>query len=162
MTTEQPTSVGATLAIGTTLLGALAVGMYSPASLLLGLIGTVVLVIGVLLPRPGVMTTGSTGLFVAAVTAGVEGAPVEAVMIAVVAAVVSWDVAQNAASLGRQVGSGTETTRSEAVHFAASLGVGVIAGGVGYGVYLGMAGGYSATAVGFLVVGSLLVVLALR
>lgn len=134
---------------------------YSWPALGIGAIGVLLLWIGLVRGTPGAITTGTFGLFVAAVAAGVQNAPIVSVLASVVLAVVAWDTGGNAIGIGEQLGRSAETTRIEIVHSVASLTVGVITAGIGYAIYRFGAGGQPIGAVVFLTLGAVLLVAAL-
>lgn len=133
-------------------------GFYSWPALVVGAIGVVVLWAGLLRGTNAAVTTGSFGLFAAAVVAGAQSAPVLPVLASVVLVVVAWDTGGNAISIGEQVGRDAETTRIELAHGLATLAVGVVTGGVGYAIYWFGSGGQPVAAVVFLLLGAVLLV----
>lgn len=133
-------------------------GFYSWIGLAVGAVGLVVLVGGLARGTNRYVSSGAFGLFLAAVVAGTQGAPVPSVLAGVVLSVVAWDVGGNALGLGRQLGRDAKTRRIELLHAAASLTVGVVTASIGYGVYWFSAGGQPAGAVVLLVLGAVLLV----
>jgi hypothetical protein len=77
----------------------------------------------------GWAATGTIGLFVALVVAGLAGAGALSVLAGTAATMVAWDLSEHAIGLGEQLGRAATTRRQEAVHAACSVGVGVL--GVG-------------------------------
>lgn len=133
-------------------------GFYSWPALLVGALGAVILYAGLLRGMTGAVTTGAFGLFIAAILAGVQRAPVLPVLTSVTLAVVAWDIGGNAISIGEQLGRDAETTRIEIVHSVASLTVGVVTAGIGYAIYWVGTGGQPVAAVVFLVLGAVLLI----
>ncbi len=133
-------------------------GFYSWPALGVGAVGVVVLWGGLLRGARSLVTAGAFGLFVASVLAGVQGAPIVPVLASVVLAVVAWDAGGNAISIGEQLGRSAETARIEIVHSSSTLAVGVVTGGVGFGLYRFGTGGQPVAAVVFLLLGAVLLV----
>lgn len=133
-------------------------GFYSWSALLVGALGAVILCAGLLRGVVGAVTTGAFGLFIAAILAGVQRAPVLPVLTSITLAVVAWDIGGNAISIGEQLGRDAETTRIEIVHSVASLTVGVVTAGIGYAIYWFGTGGQPVAAVVFLVLGAVLLI----
>ncbi|MFB6228779.1 MAG: hypothetical protein ABEH88_09515 [Halobacteriales archaeon] len=133
-------------------------GFYSWPALVLGAAGTLVLWAGLLRGTRSMVTTGAFGLFVAAMIAGAQAAPIVPVLASVVLTVVAWDAGSNAISVGEQLGRSADTTRIEAVHGAATLAVGTLTAAVGYAVYRFATGGQPVAAVAFLLLGAVLLV----
>lgn len=158
----KPTPIGGAITLlGGLLAIAVTVGFSAPAAAA-GLAGLVVLLGGLMLPRPGLLTAGAGLLALAVFLAGGAGAPATAVGIGFVGTVVAWDVSHNSLSHGRQVGSEAPTAPPEAMHASASFGVGVVAVMVGYGIFTAAGTGRPATAVGLLAVGAVLLILAIK
>ena len=158
---RRPGRVGATLALLPALVATLAGGLYTWPGLLLGVTGFLTLAGGLARGSRAAVTLGATGLFIGTVLAGAEGAPVGPVLVGATAAVVAWDVATTAVSVGEQLGRDAATARLEATRALASVGVGVVTVGLSYGVYLAGAGGRPVAALLFLLVAAVLLVAAL-
>lgn len=160
--TKRPTRIGSLLALGAGMMAALAVGSYSLTALGVGVAGVAVLAIGLVLPRPGLMTIGATGVFAAALVGALDAVPIGGVLVGTIGAVLAWDAAHNAASHGRQVGATARTTDPEALHAAGTFGAGILSAGLAYGGFRAAAGGQPALAVGILLFGCIVAVLAFR
>lgn len=158
---RRPARIGRWLSGFAGVLAVVTSGFYSWSALAVGGVGLVVLWAGLLRGTRSAVTTGSFGLFVAAVAAGTRGAPVPPVLGSVVLTVVAWDAGGNAIGIGEQLGRDAGTARIEIVHSAATLAVGAVTAGVGYAVYRFGTGGQPVAAVVFLVFGALLLVAAL-
>lgn len=156
---SQGCQLGA-LVMGVLSLGAS--GYYSWPALVVGTAGFGLLAVGLLRGSNGNVTVGAFGLFVAAITSGAGGAPIGPVLLSVITAVLAWDYGGTAISIGRQLGTEARTGRIEAVHMGASALVGISTAGVGYGLYWAGSGGQPITAVVFLVLAAVFLVLALR
>lgn len=133
-------------------------GFYSWIGLSIGVVGLVVLTVGLVRGETPVVTVGSFGLFLGTVVTGAQGAPVAPVLAGVVLAVVAWDVGGNAISIGQQLGRSAGTVRIELLHAGASLAVGTLSAGIGYGVYWFGASGQPVPAVVFLLLGAVLLI----
>lgn len=95
-----------------------------------GVVGLVLLTVGLAPVRPGwerpFVTVGAAAVFVTVVTSGVvRGASSWFLLLAGVAAVVSWDVGEQAINLRDQVGPDARTWPVELTHGAATAVVGV-------------------------------------
>jgi hypothetical protein len=158
---RRPSRAGTGLALLPALVAALAGGLYTWPGLLVGLVGLLGLAAGLTRGSRTAVTLGAAGLFAGALLAGAEGAPVGPVLVGAAAAVVAWDVATTAVSVGEQLGRAAETRRLEATRALASAGVGVVTVSLSYGVYLAGAGGRPVAALLFLLVAAVLLVAAL-
>lgn len=103
-----------------------------------GLLGIWALAAGVAPARRGwerrLIATGTGLVFVAVVTSGVvRTTDLWPLLVAGAASIVAWDVAENAVSLGNQVGDDARTVRAELTHGAVT---GVVAGGAILLVYV--------------------------
>lgn len=116
---------------------------------------------GLFLASRRLLEWGGLVFVVAIVVGGVFGASVSFLALAALSAVVAWDVADHAFDLGRQIGRDAATRRNELVHAAGSLFVGSLTGGVVFGTFLATTGGQPITALAFLLVGSIALVIAL-
>ncbi len=135
--------IGVAVAIGGTVLVVYALGLAAtrPAflthriELLPGLIGLWLLAAAVLPARLGwersLVDAGTGFLFLAVLTSGVvQGASFTVLLAAGVLTILAWDAAENAVSIGGQLGVRAPTTRGELVHSAASIAVAVGAIGI--------------------------------
>lgn len=133
-------------------------------TLLPGILGLWVLVVALVPIRAGwsrrLVTLGTGLLFVGILMAGVlrvASSPI--LVVAAAATILAWDAADNAVSLGHQVGAnkGTATARAEVAHLGASSAVGVGAAGIVVGLaWLGVDGLPFAALIALLVAGLLL------
>lgn len=158
---RSPAPLSSVLAVGLALLGAVTAATASALGFAAGVLGVAVLAGGVVGGRQGTVSTGALVVLTGVVYAGVLGAPAAAVLLGVVAAAVAWDVGGYAIGVGAQLGRAANTRRLEVVHAAASLGVGLAAAGVGYGVFLLGGGGQPLAALLALLVAVVLVAWAL-
>lgn len=134
------------------------IGFYSWPALVIGAIGVIVLWAGLVRGTISTVTTGAFGLFIAAVIAGTQSAPLLPTLASIVLTVVAWDTGGNAISIGEQLGRSADTIRIEVVHGFASLTVGTVTAGVGYAIYRFSAGGQPVAAVVFLLLGAVLLI----
>lgn len=158
---RSPTRLSSWVAVSAAFVALGSSGFYSWPALGIGTAGFVLLVVGVVRGMPGGVTIGAFGLFMGAIIAGVRGVPVIPVLISVTTAVLAWDIGGSAISIGNQLGRDADTTRIETVHITASMSVGVVTTGVGYGLYQTGTGGQPVAAVIFLLIAAVLLVEAL-
>ncbi|WP_143085762.1 DUF7519 family protein [Halogranum rubrum] len=113
--------------LGTTLLGSLVAALVA----VLAVVGTALSVTNsrYIPPEAGGFAIGSGLLFVAALVGTVSSVPPFVTFVAVGAALLVWDLGENAVGLGRQLGVDAETRRGEVVHTTGSalaVGVGIV------------------------------------
>lgn len=130
-----PTSLSRSLGVGAGAVATLAVTPVSPVAAAVAVVGLLVTVGGVVRPSHAAVSLGATGLLGGVLYAGLAGAPPAVLLVGVGATVVAWDLAGFAIDLGGQLGDECATRRLEAVHALGSVGVGVLAVALGYGVY---------------------------
>lgn len=161
---NRPAVTSGVISLTAGILAMAATAPYSGLAILFGLVG--LLSIGA-----GLFTKGSrrwlgfgvTSLFIAMLAVGILGqAPPSMLVVGAVGLLVSWDVGQHAITIGEQMGRNAPTQRGEVAHAAGSSIVGILAGGLTYGVYLFGAEGQPALAVILLMVGGIALVWALR
>ena len=162
MTERSPTRLSSVLASVAALVAVTLPGMYSWLALGIGAVGLVVLVSGVLAGRQAAVTVGASIVFVAVLVAGLENAPAFVLLTATVLAILAWDSASTALSLGEQLGRDAPTGRIEVVHLTATAAVGTGAIAVVYGTSRVAGGDGSFTAVVFLLLAAVLIASALR
>lgn len=136
-------------------------GLYSWPALATGTLGLGLLGVGLARGSTTGVTVGAFGLFVGAILAGAQGAPVVPALIGVTFAVLAWDLGGSAISIGDQLGRDADTVRLEAVHMTGSTAVGAVTAGVGFGLYQAGNGGQPVAALVFLVIAAVLLVAAL-
>lgn len=130
------TGVVVTLAGALVVVAALALAATRPAfmthrlELIPGLVGLWLLAAGVLPVRAGwertLIDAGTGMVFLTVLVSGVvRGASLGALLVAGVLTILAWDAAENAVSVGEQLGIDASTTRGELVHSAASAAVGL-------------------------------------
>lgn len=159
---HDPPAVGtaATAMAGAVTVAAL--GSASASGGALAALGTLVALAGLVRPDRRVLGGGATVLGLGLLIAGVGGANPEPLLVGSVGTVLVWDLGEHAIGLGEQLTTDTDATRNVAVHAAASLAVGGVIVGVGFGVYSAAAGGQPLVALFFLLAGAVGLAVALR
>lgn len=143
---RSPARLSSTLALvaGLTALGATAI--LSPSGAAIAAPGLVLLLLGVVRGSRRAVTVGCFVLLLGALAGGVLGPESPAVLIAVAATVLAWDVGEHAINVGEQLGREADTTSGEVAHAAASTLIGAGAATLGYLLYISVAGGKPLTA----------------
>ena len=160
--TRAPSWFAGSLALGFGAVGVAASGLTDGAALLVGAAGLLSLVAGVARASRRFATLGGAGLLGSVLVAGLGGAGPEALLVGLLGGLLAWDTAEFGIGVGEQLGRETETRRLVVVHAGASLIVGALAAGVGYGVYLRASGGQPVTALVFLLLGGVALAAVLR
>lgn len=106
-----------------------------PTAAVTGVPGFAVLLLGVAHGRRRLLRAGALGLYAGVLVAGLVGAPVTALAIGTVGAVVAWDGAEQAVDLGRHLGSAAQFGRPGAVHTAFTAGIALLAATGSYLLY---------------------------
>jgi len=132
---RSPTRVGSGIAVLAALTTLAAAGAFSWPALALGGLGVLAVAAGVTLARHDAVTTGAATLFLGVLAAGVQGAPIPALLVGAVATVVAFDSAGTAIDLGAQLGRGAPTRRLELVHAGGTTLVGALTAVVGWAVF---------------------------
>lgn len=132
---RSPTRPGSVVAAVAALIGLVASGAFSWPALGIATAGVALLGVGLTLVRHDAVTVGGGLLFVAVLVAGLQNAPLVALLFGAVASVVAWDSAGTAIDLGAQLGRAAPTLRLELAHTAGTVLVGAIAAGVGWAIY---------------------------
>ena len=159
---EKPTPIGSGLGLLAALCATTVTLGFSVPAAIASFFGLGLLLGGLLMPRPGLITGGAAVLGVGVLLAGLHGASGLLVGVGLVGVVVAWDVSHNALSHGRQVGRDAATALPEALHAAASAVVGMLAVAVGYGIYRATTAGQPSTAVALFTLGAVLIILAMK
>lgn len=106
---------------------------------------------------------GAFVLFLGVLLGSLGGTPLALLpLLGAAGSVVAWDVGENAISVGRQLGSESDTRRAELFHAGASAAVGLTGALVGFVVYRIAWGGQPLLALVALLVAGLFLLLALR
>lgn len=159
--TRTPARLSSLISGSTALVALVSSGFYSWAALVVGTVGLLAVIVGLVRGTNTAVTGGAFGLFIGAVVAGAQGAPVVPILVSVTATVLAWDIGGNAISIGAQLGRDAETMRLEAVHITGSAVVGIATAGFGYGLYRTGPGEQPITALVCLLVAAVLLVVAL-
>ena len=142
-------------------IAALALAVVPQAGALSG-VGLVMIVLGTARGSRGLVGLGTLGQFAGVAVAGAVGLPVGLVLLALVGAVLAWDLGEQSINVAAQLGAEAAVCRPIAVHAAGSTLVGTVSLAGVYGVYLGAAGGQPLVALVALLGGGALVLLAMR
>jgi hypothetical protein len=142
----RPAPLSARLALAAGAASVALAALASPVGGGVGVVGLLVVAAGLSDARADAAAVGVVLLFVGVVVAGVAGGGALVLLGAAVAATLTWDLAEQAVTLGEQVGRGADTRRGELVHAGGSLAVGLAAGGLLLLVYRSVAGGFSPAA----------------
>ncbi|WP_436344348.1 DUF7519 family protein [Natronorubrum sp. FCH18a] len=159
--TRRPTLVLSTAAIVAVLIGLLSTVVGPSSALAFGGVGAVVFAIGLVRSRRSALDAGAVILFAGIVVAGLDRTAVEPTVVGTIAVVVAWDLGHSAVALGDQLGREAQTVRLEAVHVVSSLLIGLLAGTVGYAVYVVAGGSQPAAAAVFLLLAAVLLIVGL-
>lgn len=108
------------------------------------------------------VAVGTGVVFVGVVLSGVLGNPSPLLVLGAIAAVIAFDLGENAFSLGNQLSAETDTVRGELVHAAASVIVGILVVGIAGIVYVAAVEGLSYGALSFLLLGGVLLLWGIR
>jgi hypothetical protein len=156
----RPSRTGTALA---GLVGLVALAAQAPAgpAVAVGGIGLLALVGGLDRGLRRLVSIGILGLVLGVLVAGAVGLPAELLLVSAAASAVAWDVADQAMSVGTQVGRGADTARAELVHAAGSALVASVAVVVAYLVFRAVAGG-PVLALALLLAGAVLLASILR
>lgn len=158
-----PTRTGVVLSMAATGVSILALAAGGvPAGLGIGAVGGAMLVTGALAGSRRLLDYAALVVFGAVLFSGVGGAHPGPMLVSLVALVVAWDAAEQAINVGEQLGREARTRRAETVHVAATTMVGLGGSAVGYGAYRLAGAGQPASAVVVLLLGTVLIVWALR
>lgn len=160
--TRDPPWLATSLAVLAGTVAAAAAGLVDTLALLPAAAGVILVLVGCLRATRRVVTWGGGLLLLGTLVAGVRGASVESLLVALLASVLAYDVAEHGIGIGEQLGREAETGRLVGVHAAATLAVGVVGAGFGYGVYTAAGGGQPVTALVLLLLSGVALVAALR
>lgn len=155
---RRPRLLSASVAVLAAVVTVGAAGFYSWNAIGLGAVGVFLLGVGLATARNGIVTAAAAALVLTAFLAGLAGAPPLPLLLAVIAAILAGDLGNTAVGLGAQLGNDASAYRLEATHMGASGVVGLLTGGLGYGLFQVGAGGQPIIALVFLVVAAVLLV----
>lgn len=128
----------------------------------LGVLGLFLLGLGVWRGSRPAVTTGAWSAIAGVVTAGATGAGPESILLGTAAAVLAWDLGEQAINVSEQLGRDARTRNGELVHAANSTLVATVGVALGYGLFLVASGGQPVTALVVLLAAALLIAAALR
>lgn len=160
---HSPALLSGVLAVVSALIAVVASGFASVLALLFGVLGLVGLATGIfaLHSRRGVAISSGI-LFVGVLVSGMLGNSTEMLLAAAIGTILALDLGQNAVSIGRQMSADTYTRRGEFAHATASVVVGVLVAGLGYGIYRVSAGGQPVGALVLLLLAAVLLIWSFR
>ncbi|MFB6296858.1 MAG: hypothetical protein ABEH66_08500 [Halobacteriales archaeon] len=159
---RSPSRVSTVTAVGAGFVAAATSALVAPGALLAAVPGMLAVFLGLYRGSRRVLSVGVMGLLGGSMFAGAAGAPPLVVLCSVTAAVLTWDYASTAISVGRQLGRRADTARLERTHTLASLGVAAVTIVVSFGVFRSITGTHPVATVFFLLLAALLLVGALR
>lgn len=160
---HSPATLSAGLSVGAGLLAVVLSAPFALAAIPFGLLGLGLLAGGLFVAEDrSWVSVGAAGVFASALIAGAYGLSAAFVLPAVTAAVLSWDVGQNAIDVGHHLGRDASTRRMEVFHAAMSTLVSALGVAVAFGLYLIAGGSKPASALVLVLVGVVLLVWALR
>jgi hypothetical protein len=154
----HPSTVGLGLTTAIGLVGAVSTLL---TGVWLGLVGVALAGSGVYRGSRGALGVGVLVLFGSVVVAGLLSAPAVALVVAMVGAVLAWDVGENAITVGEQFPETARTWRGELIHAIVSTIVVTVFAIGAFVVYTVSTGGYPLAAVALVVVGALVVLVGL-
>ncbi|PSP56644.1 hypothetical protein BRC82_01860 [Halobacteriales archaeon QS_1_67_19] len=158
---RSPARLSAALATTTAAVSAAASGLASLPALAIGAIGVLGVLVGVIRGVRRAVTLGAAGLLVAALLGGLTTPAWLLLLPGVMAAVLAWDLGEQAINVGEQLGRAADTTRLETTHAAASTVVAAGGAALGYGIFLVGSGGQAVTALVFLLLAAVVLTSAL-
>lgn len=159
---RSPTALSSRLALGAALAAVLAVGVVQPAGGAVGAVGLVAVAVGIGSASVGWVVAGALLVFAGVLVAGVLGASAVPLVVATLGALLTWDLGEQAITLGEQVGHEAATRRGELVHAGISVVVGGATGAVVLGLYSTVTGGFPVTALIVLLLAAAALASALR
>lgn len=161
---DRPTIVSSAIAVTAGVLAMAGSAPYSALAIPFGLLGLVFLAAGLFVKGSrSLVSLGVMSFFIAILIVGALGlAPPTMLLASIVGTIIAWDVAQYGITIGEQMGRNAPTKRGELFHAGGSTVVGVLAAGVGYGVFRVGSAGQPALALLLLFLGATVMIWALR
>ncbi|MFB6153157.1 MAG: hypothetical protein ABEJ27_02790 [Halodesulfurarchaeum sp.] len=159
---DRPTRPGMVISLGLGLTAAFFAGSGTGLGVGMALVGGALLLGGLGLAVRPLLTAGGVVLFTAHLLRIGMGGSLELSLVGATFAVAAWDVGEHAIDLGEYVGRSARSRHAVLAHAAASLAVGLVPVGIGYGVYLLAPGGRPLSALVLLLLAVVLVTLGLR
>ncbi len=160
--TRAPTRTGTALSLSAAGLATLALAFTTTIAALGGVAAIALLAAGLTRGSRRLLDVAGGLLFVGLLAGGALGGSTEALLVAAIASVLAWDLAENSLSVGDHLGRETDTTRLELVHGATTLVVLAISAGVVYAIGIVASGGQPIAAVVLLLVGAIALVAGIR
>ncbi len=136
-------------------------GLASTTGLGFGAVGALAIGAGLATGGRTFVDVGAVAVFFGVVVAGLEATVVGPTVFGTIAVVLAWDLAHTAIDIGEQLGRETQTRRLEAVAIVSSLLVGLLAGAIGYAVFIAGAGGQPVAMVVLLLLAAALITIGL-
>lgn len=140
----------------------LSVAAAGAAGAPLGATGVVLVGAGVHRGHRGAVTLGALLVVGGVLAAGLASTPTPGLLLGTAAAVLAWDLGEQAINVGEHLGRTASTRRLELVHAATGTLVAVVGIAVGYGLFLVAAGRQPVPALVVLVAAALVLAAALR
>ena len=160
---HSPARLSGALAVVSALIAVLASGFASVLALLFGVLGLVALATGVFaLHSQRAVGVGTAVIFLGVLVSGLMGNTTPMLLAATIGSILALDLGQNAISIGRQLSDDAYTRRGETVHAMASVAVGVLVAGLGYGMFLASSGGQPVGAVVLLLLAAVFLIWSFR
>lgn len=154
---RSPARLSAAASLALALASVAVTGAFAWSALALGGLGFAWLLAGLVRGSGRAATAGGVALFAGVLAAGVVGAPGVAVVLGATTAILAWDAAWRAITVGAHLGRDADSGRLQVAGLGASLLAGLAVAGLTYGVYRAASGGQPLVALVFLLVAAALV-----
>lgn len=138
---RSPARLSATIAVVAALVSVLATAVAGPLGAVVAAPGLLGVFFGVSRGSRRAVTLGSFLLFLGAIAGPSIGSDGPAVLVAVAATVIAWDLGEHAINVGEQLGREADTRNGEVTHAAASTVIGAGASALAYLLYISVSGG---------------------
>ncbi|OVE85182.1 hypothetical protein B2G88_07315 [Natronolimnobius baerhuensis] len=159
--THKPTLLSSGVALVAAVVATAVAGLASTTGLGFGAVGALAIGAGLATGGRTFVDVGAVAVFFGVVVAGLEATVVGPTVFGTIAVVLAWDLAHTAIDIGEQLGRETQTRRLEAVAIVSSLLVGLLAGAIGYAVFIAGAGGQPVAMVVLLLLAAALITIGL-
>lgn len=143
---RSPAKLSATLAIVASAIAVVATAVANPLGAVVAAPGLLGVFYGVTRGSRRAVTIGSFALFAGAIAGPTLGTDSPAVLVAVAATVLAWDIGEHAINVGEQLGREADTRNGEITHAATSTVIGAGAAALGYLLYVSASGSKPLTA----------------
>ncbi|MFC7204487.1 hypothetical protein ACFQJC_13250 [Haloferax namakaokahaiae] len=160
--TRAPTRTGTALSLSAAGIATLALAFSATTAALGGVAAVALLAAGLTRGSRRLLDVAGGLLFVGLLAGGALGGSTEALLVAAIASILAWDLAENSLTVGDHLGRETDTTRLELVHGATTLVVLTLGAAVVYVIGIVASGGQPVAAVVLLVVGAIALVAGIR